>query len=247
MKISPIKTCKIRPYERDIHSVLDQFVNEMPDRSILAVTSKIVSICEGNVVKIGGIEKEELIKWEADLFLPAKSEKYDFLLTIKNGILIPNAGIDESNGDGYYIVWPKNPQKSANVIRDYLANRFRRKNIGVIITDSKTTPLRWGTTGVAIAYSGFSPLRDYIGKPDIFGKKMRSTKANIMDGLAAAAVLAMGEGKEQTPMALIENLPFVRFQNSHPSKSELEDLQIDIEDDLYAELLQSVKWRKEDV
>ena len=51
-------------------------------------------------------------------------------------------------------------------VSDYL------KKVGVIITDSKTTPLRWGTSGVAISYSGFSPLKNYIGSPDIFGKEM---------------------------------------------------------------------------
>jgi len=244
MKISAIKTSEIRPFKQSIYSILDKYVTQMPDRSVLAITSKIVSICEGNVVKIGDIEKEKLIKREADLYLPAQSEKYDFLLTIKNGILIPNAGIDESNGGGYYILWPKEPQKSANAIRGYIRRRFGYDDVGVIITDSKTTPLRWGTTGIAIAHSGFSALNDYIGRPDIFGKKMRSTKANIMDGLAATAVLAMGEGREQTPLALIDDVPFVHFQSRHPSKSELQNLHIDIENDLYAELLQSVGWKK---
>lgn len=243
MKISAIKTHKVRPFKQDIYSVLDRYLNNVPDKSILAVTSKVVSICEGNVVKIGSIEKEKLIKKEADLYLPDKSQKYNCLLTVKNGILIPNAGIDESNGDGYYILWSKNPQTSANAIRDYLVKRFRQQNVGVIITDSKTTPLRWGTTGIAIAHSGFSALNDYIGKPDIFGKKLRVTKANIMDGLAAAAVFAMGEGKEQTPMALIEDLPIVDFQERHPSESELEHLHINLEDDLYVELLQGVNWK----
>ena len=30
------------------------------------------------------------------------------------------AGIDESNGDGNYVLWPKDLQNSANTIRDIL-------------------------------------------------------------------------------------------------------------------------------
>jgi len=244
MKITPIKTNKILPAQSDIFSVLDKYLPELENGSILAITSKIVSICEGNIVKVEDAEKEKLVKQEADLYLPPTSSKYNYSLTVKNNILLPAAGIDESNSNGYYVLWPKDPQKSANEIRKYLIDKFGLNNIGVIITDSKTTPLRWGTTGVCIAHSGFKALNDYIGEPDIFGQPLQVTKANIIDALAASAVLVMGEGSEQTPMALIEDVPFVDFQENNPTKKELNELKIDIEDDLYAPILKSVKWQK---
>lgn len=224
--------------------MLDEYLRNFKERSILAVTSKIVSICEERVVKIENADKRKLIAQEAELFLPPEKSKYDITLTVKNGLLIPTAGIDESNGSGYYILWPSNPQKTANKIRNYLRQRFSLERIGVIITDSKTTPLRWGTTGVAVAHAGFRALNNYIGKRDIFGRELKVTKANIMDALAVAAVLVMGEGNEQTPLAVIENVPFVEFQDANPSKKELDELKIKIDDDLYAPLLKSVKWKK---
>jgi len=244
VKITSIKTNKIVPAQSDIFSVLDKYLPDLEDGSILAITSKVVSICESNVVKVGEEGKEELIKNEADFYLPPTSNKYKYSLTIKNNILLPASGVDESNGNGYHILWPKDPQKSANKIREYLIKRFGLKKVGVIITDSKTMPLRWGTTGVCIAHSGFKALNDYIGKPDIFGAKMQVTKANIIDALAVSAVLIMGEGSEQTPMAVISNIPFVKFKKNNPTKKELDELKIDIEDDLYAPILKSVKWQK---
>jgi len=244
MKIIPIKTHKIKAFEGDIFLILDKYVRRMPEGSILAVTSKIISLCEGRVVKIGDVDKDELIKSEAEFFLPRKLSRYKIIFAIKNGILAPSAGIDESNADGYYVLWPKDPQETANEIRKYLKRKFRLKRVGVVITDSKTTPLRMGTSGVAIAHSGFEALLDYIGTPDIFGRKLKMTKANIMDALAATAVLVMGEGAEQTPLAIIEDLPFVKFKSSDPSKSELRDLKIELDDDLYAPMLKAVKWRK---
>ncbi len=244
MKVWAIKTKKIRPFAAGLFHILDNYVEKMRENSVLAVTSKIVSLCEGNVRQIKEVSKDELVKGEADLYLPRKLSRYNIMFAIKNSILAPSAGIDESNADGYYVLWPKDPQGTANEIRKYLIKRFNIKKVGVIITDSKTTPLRWGTGGVAIAHSGFNGLKNYIGKPDIFGRKLKMTKANIMDALASSAVLVMGEGAEQTPLAILEDLPFVKFQRRSPTKKELKDLSISIEDDLYAPMINAVKWHK---
>lgn len=244
MKITPIKTHKITKDDRDFFAVLDKYLTKLSENSVVVVTSKILSIIEGRVVKIGEVAKDELVAREAEYYLPPQESKYHFSLTIKNGLLIPNAGIDESNGNGYYVLWPDDPQSSANDIREHLVKKFSLKHIGVIITDSKTTPLRWGVTGTAIAYSGFLPLNDQIGVPDVFGKVMQATKVNVMDGLASAAVVTMGESNEQTPLAVIEDVPFVQFVPRPPTEDELQSLHIAIEDDLYAPLLKSVEWKK---
>ena len=54
----------------------------------------------------------------------------------------------------------------------------------------------------------------------------------------------MGEGNEQTPLATIEDVPFVKFQSRNPTKNELNELNILFEDDLYAPLLKSINWKK---
>ncbi len=244
MKIFTVKTHKIRPYKENLFEILDKYLKRLKERSVLVITSKIVAICEGRVIESEKADKKELIEQEADYFLPPEENKYNITLTIKNNLLAVAAGIDESNGDGYYILWPKDPQKTANEVRQYLSDRFSIKKVGVVITDSKTTPLRWGTTGVAIAHSGFAALNDYIGKPDIFGRKFKMTKANISDALAVSAVLVMGEGNEQTPLAVIEDIPFLKFQNRNPSKKEIRGFHIKMEDDVYVRLLKGVKWRK---
>ena len=173
MKIIAVKTHKIRPYRQNLFEILDKYLAIIKERTIIVITSKIVSICEGRIIKADQANKEDLIKKEAEFFLPPEKNKYNITLTIKENILIPSAGIDESNGNGYFIFWPKNPQKTAGEVRQYLRKKFSVKKLGVIITDSKTTPLRWGTTGVAIAWSGFSALNDYIVKRDIFGRKFK--------------------------------------------------------------------------
>ncbi len=244
MRVISVKTDKIRPGKQTLFEILDRYLKPLKERSIVVITSKIVSICEGRVAKIGKADKKNLIEKEAEYFLPPEESKYNITLTIKRNLLVPTAGIDESNAAGHFILWPKNPQDTANKVRQYLKKRFSLKKVGVIITDSKTTPLRWGTTGAAIVYSGFSALNNYIGKPDIFGRKFKVKKANIADALAASAVLVMGEGSEQTPLAVIEDVSFVRFKDKNPPREELDNLNINIDDDLYGPLLKSVQWKR---
>lgn len=244
MQIQAVKTHKITSKDKSIFKVIDDHLSNFEERSILCITSKIISITEGRIVPIENSNKDELVEKESEYFLPKEENQYGFHLTITKNLLIPAAGIDESNGNGHYILWPSNPQESANKIREYLKTRFNIKFAGVIITDSKTTPLRWGTTGVGIAYSGFQPLKDYIGKKDLFDREMRFTKANVMDGLAAAAVTVMGEGEEQTPIAIISNITNAQFQDRNPTHDELDALKIDLDTDVYSSILKRAPWKK---
>jgi putative folate metabolism gamma-glutamate ligase len=244
MNISAIRTHKITNKDTNLFRILDQYLPTLRDYSILAITSKIVSICEGRIVRVGTISKENLVEREAEYYLPSELNKFGFSLTITRGVLTPAAGIDESNANGYYVLWPENLQRSVNSIRNYLVKRFGLENIGVIITDSRTMPLHWGTVGTCLAHSGFYALNDYRNTPDIFGRHLKVTQSNIAESLAAAAVLTMGEGSEQTPIAVIEGAPLVQFKKRNPTAKELKALRLTPEIDIYAPLLTSVKWIK---
>ena len=150
------------------------------------------------------------------------------------------AGIDESDGDDNYVPWPKDAQRTANEIRASLRKRHGREQIGVIITDSTCHPLRRGTNGIMLAYSG--ALNDYVGKPDLFGRPFAVSQADIAGGLAAAAVLQMGEGAEQKPIAVLSDLPFVHFEDSDPSAEELATVIIPLEEDLFACRVPELVW-----
>lgn len=244
MKISAIKTHSIVADADTIFDILDTYVPSLKSGSVVAITSKIISLCEGSVESAKTTDLEKLVIEHADYYLPKSFNKYGFNFTITNNTMIASAGIDLSNGNGNYVLWPKDPQASANNIRKHLTSKHSVPDVGVIITDSKTIPLRWGTVGTAIAYSGFKALRDYRGTMDLFDYKMRVTKASIVEGLAAAACLVMGEGAESTPIALIEEVPFVEFQQRNPSAKELKTDAISLEEDLYAPILTAVPWKK---
>lgn len=245
MQISAIKTHKITEKDSDIFEILNAYLPEtLPDNSVVAVTSKIVAICEGRMVKMEGANKDELIKQESQFYIPREKNKYNICVTITNNTFVASAGIDESNANGNYILWPENPQESANKIREYLTQKYGVGHVGVIITDSKTTPLRWGVTAIAIGFSGFEPLVDYIGKDDLFGRKFVFETMSVMDNLASAASFVMGEGSEQTPLSIITDIPHIQFTGKNPTQEEVDRLRISMDEDLYGEILKNAPWEK---
>lgn len=243
MLVKPIKTRIFLPPKDDLFSLFRESVICPKEKSIIVFTSKIVSIWQGRCKKINLVKnKDELIEKEADFYLERKSfQTGSSMLTITNDTLIPTAGIDESNAKGYYILWPKNPFIAAEKIYKFINKNYGLKSFGVIIVDSHCIPLRAGTVGISISHCGFEPVKDYRGKKDIFGRKMKISQLNIADALAAAATLAMGEGKEQTPIALIEDIDFVDFKYP-PAK--FNTLMIERKEDIYAPLLDAVNWKK---
>jgi F420-0:gamma-glutamyl ligase len=244
MQVIPIKSEKVTSNTGTILSFLEKNLKSIDEKDILVITSKVISLCEGGFIPISKINKEELVINESDYFLPSSIGKHGYHFTIANNTLISLAGVDESNGDDNYILWPKNSQKTANAIRKYLKNRFALNKVGVIISDSTCQPLRYGTTGIALAYTGIKGLKNYVGKPDLFDRPFGVTQLNIAGGLAAAGVVTMGEGSEQTPMCIIREAELVEFQKNDPSDEELKGMRIPIKDDLYEPFLNSVKWQK---
>ncbi len=245
MRIFAIKCHKIKVGE-DIFKIFDKYLPKLKEKDIVVITSKIISLCQKRVIfNDGKVDKDKLIRKEADWYISdPKLSQYHVTLTIKDGILIASSGIDESNGGGYFVLWPANLAKVTAEIWQYLRKKHQLKHLGVMVTDSRLTPLRWGTIGVGMSWCGFQPLKNYIGEPDIHGRKLRMTKESILDGLAAAANLVMGEGDEQTPLAIISQADFVEFTDKPPTAQEIASLQIDRKDDMFSPLTNSPKWQK---
>lgn len=233
MLIRPIKT-RIFKANKSLDKFILRYLPKVPDRSIIVITSKIVALSQGRVLHLA--DKIKVIKQESDQYIKTKW----CYLTLKDGHWCANAGIDESNVEsGGIILWPKDLFKTAEKLRARLLKKYKIKNLGILITDSRIFPLRAGVTGVALAYAGFSGLRDYIGTNDLFGRKLKMTKTNVADSLASAAVLAMGEGAESLPLALITDT-VVKFR----VKVDPRELAIDPKIDLYRPLFARLDSRR---
>jgi len=242
VELTPFKLTVLKPPKDDLLAAVLASKLTLKDGDIIAVASKVVSVGEGRCVPTTSVSKEKLVEQEASRIVKEKP-RWGSRFTITRGVLIRAAGIDESNGRGHYILWPKDPQKSAAQMRLALMRHYKVKKLGVLITDSISTPLRRGAVGFALAWAGFEPLFDYRRSKDLFGRTIQVEQANLVDGLAAAAVVAMGEGSERTPVIRIRNAPEKIWQRRKKGYG-WDSLRVPLKGDLFSHFLLGTKWKK---
>ena len=237
MKFIPVTTRAFLPPRDDIYDLLDRSLPKLANGDVLVITSKVLAIHQGRCIKIEpSVKKDKLIEREADAYISRRRvPRQAAILTLKRHTLIPSSGIDESNGNGYYILWPRKVNALLKEIHAHLVRRHKVKRLALIATDSHTTPLRYGVMGISVGFYGLAPLIDYRGKKDIFGRTLTMTQSNLVDTLAAMSVLLMGEGKERRPFLIIRGAKFIPFTR----RDAWRELVIPKHIDLYAPLLKA--------
>jgi len=248
MLVTPIKTKLIEP-GNDLLRVISETLPTIPERSVLIIATKAFSFAEKRLLPKQTNAKEEkwkLVRQEAEYYLEPNQSKYQIMFTIKGNWMFANAGIDESNSAGHYSLWPQDPQTSINTLWHHLRQHYNLTHLGLIMTDSHAIPLNWGVVGHGIVYCGFKALKNYIGTTDLHGREMQMEKLSLVQSLAAAGVMEMGEGNEQQPLALITNIKqTLEFQNRPPSKKEIAlSSKVALEDDAFAPFITQVPWKK---
>lgn len=229
-----VQTPLINVSDRDIVSIIIKGLESnrviLQDEDIIIIASKVISLIEGCQIPLSSITN---IRQEAKLL--AKTAKLDprfvevvfqeadevlgavpgAVLALRNNILQANAGVDQSNAGGkdFLIVLPREPIRTAEKIRKKITEKTGRI-LGVIIADSKTHPLRRGTSGFALATSGFNPLIDDIGTPDLYGRPMNITTRAIADNLVCAAEILMGETNQRIPVIVARGCEDIVFKET---------------------------------
>ena len=210
---------------------------------ILVLAQKIISKAEGRVVKATSVAPSkraqdiareankdprivELILRESRKVLRVKPGV--IIVEHKLGLVMANAGIDQSNvpgGDAAVLLLPQDPDASARKLRDEL-RATAGVDIGVLIIDGFGRAWRNGVTGTAIGVAGLPALIDLRGNKDREGRTLKVTQVAAADELAAAASLVMGQADEGTPAVLVRGFPYALRDSSVKEllRPEAEDL-----------------------
>lgn len=221
---------------------------QIDNGDIIVVSQKIVSKAEGRVVKVGQINISEeavrvaekvqrdpklieLVLRETSRIIKVSPET--LIVEDKRGFICINAGVDKSNvpRDSYSLL-PENPDESARKIRERITE-LTGKKVSVIIADTFSRPFRRGQVEFAIGIAGIKPFKDYRGRRDLYDNLLKVKNVAIVDEIACAAELVMGQAKEGIPVVIIKNLE--RAEASE--KSSIEELIISNQEDLFRETL----------
>jgi len=239
--------------QRKIFDLFDTIISskfKFKDNDILVLSSKFVSMSEGSVLDLEKIKPSNKAKEIAKTYqmdptlVEAVIRESDiifgglpgFLLTIRKGILAPNAGIDKSNVPSNNIIClPNDPFLSAETLRLEFLTKLGIQ-VGIIISDSRLMPTRIGTTGVAIGCAGIEPVEDQRGNKDLFGNVLKYTLKATADSLATMGTFVMGESNESIPVVVIRGIN-IAFTDRRLS---WEDLAIDYETDIYFRSMQKL-------
>lgn len=208
----------------DIVSVLIAALSKTNDAilegDIIVIAESALATAEGRLINLDDVipsqkaaelagefgmdpREVEVVLQESDSIVGGIS---GFLLCMKNGTLLPNAGVDASNAPpGYLVPLPEAPDASADRIRREVFARCR-VHTGVIVADSRTHAMRVGCSGVAIGCAGMPSVIDDRGRSDLFGRKLLVTKRALADNIATSAELVMGEADECIPIAIVRGL-----------------------------------------
>jgi coenzyme F420-0:L-glutamate ligase/coenzyme F420-1:gamma-L-glutamate ligase len=234
MQLFGVRTRLVQPNDDLVGIILEAMSRQgltIDDGDVLVLASKVVSMAQGCLTKFDTIkpsgeaeklaEKYELDSRFVEVVLSEADEVYGgvpgALLTLKDGVLIANAGVDRKNAPvGFVVLWPVDPHETAEKIRVEILERADRK-VGVLIVDSRVTPLRMGTTGVVIGIAGLKPIRDCRAEKDLYGKEVRITRHALADDLAGAAHLVMGETEARMPAVLAKQVPISLTDEADPA------------------------------
>ena len=220
------------------------------DRDVIVVAQKIFSKAEKKVVRLKDVapskkaEKIAKITGKSSKFIElvlretkkiVKASPEILIVEDKRGLICINAGIDKSNveGRGNFALLPENPDESAEKCRMEI-KKLTGKNVAVIICDTYSRPFKRGQVNFAIGVAGIKPFKDYRGKEDLFGRILIVKNVAVIDEIAAAAELLMGQAKEARPVVIFKGLgDVVKFCD----KCSIKELQISSEEDLFRNAL----------
>lgn len=218
--LKPVENMPLIGKGDDIADLLCKNAPDIADKDIIVIASTIVSKSQGLVFKEDEIFPGEearriaalngkdprLVQAVLEESMEVFTETPFMLVRNKNGHVCINAGIDSSNvGSGLLLALPKNPDRFAAAIGKAIEKKTGKK-ISVIITDTNGRAFKEGQTNVAVGVYNIRPIRRWIGEADLYGKVLEISEEAVVDEIAGAANLLMGEGGGGIPAVIVRGL-----------------------------------------
>jgi coenzyme F420-0:L-glutamate ligase/coenzyme F420-1:gamma-L-glutamate ligase len=127
-------------------------------------------------------------------------------ITVRNGFLWSDSGIDTSNHPpNIYSVPPRRLDEVAMRISEEIRRRTGIK-AAVVICDTELFP--WGAMDIARGSYGIEPIKREFGELDMYGKPKFGGIDNTAFSVCSAASLLMGQRAESVPVVIVRGLRY---------------------------------------
>lgn len=209
---------------------------------VVVIASKIVSKAEGRTVFLAEVvptrkaNKLAVQSGKDPRLCQLILEESKQVLFVQNGAIIcehklgfvcTSAGVDRSNSGSatgeIAVLLPNDPDASARKIRQGIKD-LSKAEVAVIISDSFGRPFRKASVGMAVGVAGINTLLKKK-KTDLMGRRVNPEIA-VVDEIAAAASLLMGQTNEGRPVVVVRRVEFTEGE-----KARIKDLLRPVEED----------------
>jgi len=214
----------------DIAQIIFERMPDLEENDVVVIAQKIISKAEGRIRDLRDVQPTpealelaqrsgrdarlcQVIIEESAEILEVKGKVV--VTKLRNGMVCTSAGVDKSNlesdNGNKVVLLPEDADKSAREIREKLESLLG-KEVAVIVSDSLGHPSRHGSVGQAIGISGIAGL-DKAKGADFYGN---STGAiiNVVDQVASAASILMGQSDEGQPVVVVRGVKYQRDLNA---------------------------------
>jgi coenzyme F420-0:L-glutamate ligase/coenzyme F420-1:gamma-L-glutamate ligase len=212
----------IRPGDDLAELVAAAAPEDLAATDILVVAHKVVSKAEGRVRLLDEIvpgqrateiaaehgKDPRLVQAVLDESAELLRAAHGTLICVtRHGFVCANAGVDQSNASaeaGELVLLPEDPDGSAARLRAGIEGACGVRP-AVVVADSFGRAWRLGQTDVALGAAGLTPIDQWVGRRDAFGRDLHVTSIAVADSIAAAADLARAKDSLE-PVVLLRGL-----------------------------------------
>lgn len=194
--------------------------NFVEEGDIFAIASKIVAKAENQFVDLSTISpSDEAYKLSRQLgerktpqvcqVILNESIRHEIrgsvvIAITKHGFELTSAGVDRVD-ENTVIILPSDPDASAKTIMARLID-LTGKKVAIVITDSEGRPFIAGAGQRGIGVAGIDPLR--VREVAIWGGGTKKTEEILVDYLAGAAGIIMGQRGNNIPVVVIRGVNY---------------------------------------
>lgn len=214
----------------DIAQIILDRMPDLEEKDVIVIAQKIISKAEGRIRDLRDVEAGaealdlaqrtgrdarlcQVIIDEAAEVLEVKGKV--IVTKLRNGMVCTSSGVDKSNLDSdegnKIVLLPIDADESARIIREKV-EAILGKQIAVIVSDSLGHPSRQGAVGQAIGFSGISGVSKMKGE-DFYGNASGAI-VNVVDQIASAASILMGQSNEGQPIIVVRGMEYDRDTDS---------------------------------